>query len=171
MTDLAKEIRILVDNYVRQTDDQELQESWQKLQSSGEQRRADSTASSASGTRTSPGQRPARRRHTGEKRQRQSALERDVQRSDNIHSEDRSSRAGVQTSLGQTATGLDEDRPRRPAGRQTRSRTAAAGVTVIPRSNSSRSTRRRMDQGQRSLAMLLSETDREDAVCQASGAV
>ncbi|KAG2808988.1 hypothetical protein PC111_g16252 [Phytophthora cactorum] len=30
MTDLAKEIRVLMDNYVKPTDDQELYEFWQK---------------------------------------------------------------------------------------------------------------------------------------------
>ncbi|KAG2913562.1 hypothetical protein PC119_g25068 [Phytophthora cactorum] len=55
MTDLAKEIRVLMDNYVKPTDDQELYEFWQKVQQDAGQRGepADPTTATTSAERTS----------------------------------------------------------------------------------------------------------------------
>eukprot|EP00644_Phytophthora_capsici_P009849 jgi/Phyca11/550834/estExt2_Genewise1Plus.C_PHYCAscaffold_390072 len=174
MSDLAKEIRVLVDNYVKQSGDQKLLEAWNKLHPSGEQRRADSatvygdrrqvdataasgdrqqvdtTAPSSDGRGKRPNKRPARRQQTGRKRRR-SAQEQDVQQNEAILGEGSAPHEGVQSSLGQTATGLDREHGLdQPVGRQTRSMTATAGITAIPCSTSSRSTRRRRDRGQRS---------------------
>lgn len=158
MSDLAKEIRVLVESYVKQSDDQELRKAWDKIHPSGDQRQvgssdasvdqqqANSTAPSSGGVR---GKRPARRRHTGRKRRR-STQEQSIQQNETILGEGSAPR-GVQSSLGQAATGLDREHGLdQPVGRQTRSRTASAGVTATPRKISSRSIRRRRDRGQRS---------------------
>lgn len=62
LTDLAKQICVLVDSYAQQSDGQRLQDSWQTLQSGQQQQQFRPITSSTCDTRTSQqGARPARR--------------------------------------------------------------------------------------------------------------
>jgi hypothetical protein len=164
LTDLAKEIRILVDTYVRESEDEKLHEHWDQLQS-GEGQRADNAgpASSTTGETMMPhgGKRPTRRRQSGRKRRRRTPNDHDNQLDDTRRrqgrtpgesgdqlddarpAEDRQPPAGER--LGPTATGSAG-----PEGRQTRSLTAAARVTATSSGDSSRFIHSRRDRGQHS---------------------
>ncbi|KAG1701436.1 hypothetical protein DVH05_010743 [Phytophthora capsici] len=115
MSDLAKEIRVLVDNYVTSADDQQLREHWQRLQGDRRQRVVQGARSCVeSETRSSIGglrepQRDAGQgqfRHTGRKRRRRRTASRSEQGSNRSAEEDL--HVELQSNSGQTADGDSE---------------------------------------------------------------
>ncbi|GMF38608.1 unnamed protein product [Phytophthora fragariaefolia] len=145
LSELAKEIRVPVDNYVRGSGDSELLTHWESRAHGREQVTAPRGPSAATSNAGAPpgDTQPARRRQTGKKRRHRTPGGPHVQMDDarSRPAEDRQSPAGDR--VGQAATGSAG-----PAGRQTkRSRTAVTRVTAITRNKPRRSTRLHKDRG------------------------
>ncbi|ETI48321.1 hypothetical protein F443_07646 [Phytophthora nicotianae P1569] len=158
MSDLAKEIRVLVDNYVTSADDQRLREHWQRLQGDHRhgtvqdmQSRVESETMSSTGDLRGPqsnaGQ--VQPRHTGRKRRCRRTASRS-ERGSNVSAEE-DLHAELQSNSGQTADGDSEQHlgaeaePPLLRGRRTRAVTRDGTPSCVqPR----RSQRRRKDRGQ-----------------------
>lgn len=158
MTDLAKEIRILVERYVDQAAEEQLTKHWRKLQgSSGPSAavlpEAEPATPAASEQQVSTGEtRSAGRRHTGNKRKRRTrggASRRDKygKRNGVTNSEDNSTLSG-QTSDGE---GHDDNQCQPPPCRRSRLRTTASAASVPLEGSKTilrRSSRHRKNRGQ-----------------------